>query len=540
MTTLLDETTKKELVEILSKLKNEVTIYFFQENGCVTCEQQLELLQEITSINTLLKLKTDELESEKAKELKVDKTPATAVLTDKDYGIRYYGITGGQEFSALLQTILFLGVEAPTLPDELRTLIDKIDTPIHLEIMTTLTCPYCTKMVVTAHLLSMNSDFIRSDMVDSAEFPELVSKYSVQGVPKTVINQDGSFEGALPIENVLLELLKYAKPDEYNQLESELLGSLEEKEEQLVDSEKLYDVIIIGAGPAAMSAAIYSARKNRSTAIIGKHIGGQITDTSTIENWPGLQSVGGEELANMMKNHAHHYDIAETFNTKIEKIEKIDNEFILTTNKNLTYKSKSIIYCAGKKNRTLGIEGEKKFIGKGVAFCATCDAPLFKDKVVAVVGGGNSALTAARDLLGYAKKIYLIHKRGSINADESLMSEVLESNTVQTLYNTNITKFIGTNVLEKIELDSEIEELNVDGVFLEIGLTPNTKPIKELTELNDKDEVIVDREQKTNIDGFFAAGDVTDEKDKQIIIAAGAGAKAALSADRYLNIVKIR
>jgi len=538
MTTLLDETTKKELVEILSKLKNEVTIYFFQENGCVTCEQQLELLQEITSINTLLKLKTDELESEKAKELKVDKTPATAVLTDKDYGIRYYGITGGQEFSALLQTILFLGVEAPTLPDELRTLIDKIDTPIHLEIMTTLTCPYCTKMVMTAHLLSINSKFIRADMIDSAEFPELVSKYSVQGVPKTVINQDGSFEGALPLENVVLELLKYTKPNEYNQLESELLSALEKKEERLADSEKLYDVIIIGAGPAAMSAAIYSARKNRSTAIIGKHIGGQITDTSTIENWPGLERVGGEELANMMRNHAHHYDIAETFNTKIEKIEKIDNEFVLTANKDITYKSKSVIYCAGKKNRSLGIDGEEKFIGKGIAFCATCDAPLFKDKVVAVVGGGNSALTAARDLLGYAKKIYLIHKRDSISADESLMREVLESDTVEMLYNTSITKFIGTNVLEKIELDTDKKELSVDGVFLEIGLIPNTKPIKELTKLNDKDEIIVDREQKTNIDGFFAAGDVTDEKDKQIIIAAGAGAKAALSADRYLNMVK--
>jgi len=152
MTTLLDETTKKELVEILSKLKKEVTIYFFQENDCATCEQQLELLQEITSINTLLKLKTDELKSQKAKELKIDKTPATAILTDKDYGIRYYGITGGQEFSALLQTILFLGVETPTLPDELRTLIDKIDTSIHLEIMTTLTCPYCTKMVMTVSL----------------------------------------------------------------------------------------------------------------------------------------------------------------------------------------------------------------------------------------------------------------------------------------------------------------------------------------------------------------------------------------------------
>jgi len=538
MATLLDEATKKEITQILSKLENEVTIQFFQENGCTTCEQQLELLQEVTSISNLLKLEVNELADKKAKELKIDKTPATALLTENDYGIRYYGITGGQEFSAFLQTILFLGIEPPTIPDELRALIDKIDIPIHLEVMTTLTCPYCTKMVMTAHLLSINSQFISADMIDSAEFPELVSKYSVQGVPKTVINQDGSFEGALPLENVLLELLKYSKPDEYSRLESELLDALEKREERVADSEKLYDVIIIGAGPAAMSAAIYSARKNRSTAIIGKHVGGQITDTSTIENWPGLQSVGGEELAAMMKNHAHHYDIAETFNTKIEKIAKIDSEFVLTANKGLTYRSKSVIYCAGKKNRTLGIEGEEKFIGKGVAFCATCDAPLFKDKIVAVVGGGNSALTAARDLLGYAKKIYLIHKRDSMSADETLMREVLESDIVQTLYSTTITKFIGTNVLEKIELDSDIKELNVDGVFLEIGLTPNTSPIKELTELNDKYEVIVDREQKTNIDGFFAAGDVTDEKDKQIIIAAGAGAKAALSADRYLNMVK--
>jgi len=535
MSNLLDETTKTELVDILKKLKHEVNISFFKTDSCATCQQQLELLQEVTSINSLLNLQVYELESSEAKKLNIDKTPATAIFTDKDYGIRYYGITGGHEFSALLQTILFLGVETPKLPNEVLDLINKIDIPIHLEIMTTLACPYCTKMVMTAHLLSIYSDNIKADMIDSAEFPELVSKYSVQGVPKTVINQDTSFEGALPLENVLLELLKYVKPDEYAQIEQELEQALDNVKEKIADSNKLYDVIIVGAGPAAMSAAIYSARKNRTTAIIGKHVGGQITDTSTIENWPGLKSIGGDELANMMRNHAHHYDIAETFNKKIEKIEKKENEFILFANSNTTYKSKSVIYCAGKQNRKLGIDGEEKFIGKGVAFCATCDAPLFKDKVVAVVGGGNSALTATRDLLGYAKKIYLIHKRDSIKADKTLMDDVLKSDIVNVLYNTSITKFMGTNVLEKIELDSDVKELNVDGVFLEIGLIPNTDPVKGLLELNEKGEVIVDREQKTNLDGFFAAGDVTDEKDKQIIIAAGAGAKAALSADRYLN-----
>jgi len=535
MSGLLDEKVKKELHEVLGQLEHEVNIFFFDDENCDTCQEQLELLEEVASIHNLINLKVNKIDTEKAKELKIDKTPATALLTDKDYGIRYYGITAGHEFSPFLQTLLFLGTKPPKLPEEYLSILNMVDKPVHLEIMTTLACPYCSKMVTTAHLLCLYNDNISADMIDSAEFPQLVSKYGVQGVPKTIINEENSFEGALPLENVLLELLKYVKPDEYEKLEREVNSAIDERAEKSVDPDKLYDVIIIGAGPAAMSAAIYSARKNRSTAVVGKHVGGQITDTATIENWPGLQHIGGNELANMMKNHAHHYDIAETFNTNIEKIEESEDGFLLSTSKGSSYKSKSVIYCAGKQNRTLGIEGEEKFIGKGIAFCATCDAPLFKDKVVAVVGGGNSALTAARDLLGYAKKIYLIHKRESFNADQALIDEVLGSEIVETLFNTNITKFDGTNFLERVFIDTQEIDLKVEGVFLEIGLTPNTQPVKGLVELNEKGEVIVDREQKSSVEGFFAAGDVTDEIDKQIIVAAGAGAKAALSADRYLN-----
>lgn len=336
-----------------------------------------------------------------------------------------------------------------------------------------------------------------------------------------------------------MELLKTAKPELHAEIERQINEAMDSRARRYAEPEKVYDIIIVGAGPAAMTAAIYAARKNLSTAVIGKHVGGQITDTSIIENWPGLQSIGGSELAQMMRNHAHHYDIAETFDVQIDAITKEEELFHLHTHEDETYSAKSVIYCAGKENRTLGIEGEERFIGKGIAFCATCDAPLYKDKTVAVVGGGNSALTAARDLLGFAKKIYLIYRSDAFHADQVLIDEVLASDIVHTHFNTNIKAFKGINRLESIEIYTDDEsissELPVEGVFLEIGLTPNSAPLRDLVALNKKGEVIVDKNQATSVAGLFAAGDVTDEIDKQIIIAAGAGAKAALAAERYLH-----
>ena len=541
MADLKDGETLETLKKMLGRMHNRVTVKFFTQKGCPGCQQQRELLETVAGLGDKITLETHDIDTEKreAERLGIDKVPATAIVGKRDHGIRFYGITAGHEFSSFLQTLLLVEQDDAMLPPELGTFLSQIDAPLHLEVMTTLTCPYCAEMVVTANQLAIASEQIRSDMIDAAEFPQLVERYGVEGVPVTIINGKAGFEGALPPANVILELIKAAKPESYAQIERQINEAINARANVPTEPRTLYDIIIVGAGPAAMTAAIYAARKNLKTAVIGKHVGGQITDTAVIENWPGIERIGGYELTRMLRNHAMHYDIAETFDVMIERITKEDDRFTLHTPDGTSYRARSVIYCAGKSYRKLEIEGEERFMGRGIAFCATCDAPLYKERTVAVVGGGNSALTAARDLLGFAKKVHMINRAEAFHGDRMLIDEVLSSPDVTVHYHTELKAFRGVNRLESVQVTDvsggRSSELAVEGVFLEIGLTPNSAPLRGLAELNDNGEVIVDRHQATSVEGLFAAGDVTDEIDKQIIVAAGAGAKAALAAERYLQ-----
>ena len=541
MADLMDDATLEELKNVLGRMQNRVALKFFWQKECPGCKQQQELLETLAGLTDKISLDTYEIAEQKseAERFGIDKVPATAVIGKKDYGIRFYGITAGHEFASFIQTLLLVEQDNAMLPSDLGAFLSQIDSPLHLEVMTTLTCPYCAEMVVTANRLAIAGEQIRSDMIESEEFPQLVERYGVQGVPLTAINGEPAFEGALPLADVILELFKAAKPELYPQFEQQINEAINARVNVPAEPQTLYDIVIVGAGPAAMTAAIYAARKNLKTAVIGKHVGGQMTDTAVIENWPGIERIGGYELTRIMKEHALHYEIAETFDVKIDRITKAGGRFLLHTPDGTAYRARSVIFCAGKAYRKLGTEGEERFIGKGIAFCATCDAPLYKNKTVAVVGGGNSALTAARDLLGFAKEVHLINRADAFHGDRVLADEVLSYPGVTVHYHTEVKAFRGAQKLESLQLadntGGKSSELAVDGVFLEIGLTPNSAPLRGLAELNERGEVIVDRHQATSVEGLFAAGDVTDEIDKQIIVAAGAGAKAALAAERYLQ-----
>jgi alkyl hydroperoxide reductase subunit F len=219
-------------------------------------------------------------------------------------------------------------------------------------------------------------------------------------------------------------------------------------------------------------------------------------------------------------------------------VKTIDDGFLVVTDDNRQFRAHSVIYCAGKEYNRLGVPGEEQFIGKGIGFCATCDAPLYRGKRVAVVGGGNSGFTSVRDLLGFASEVHLIHRRKEFKADAALVEEVLKAKNLTVHADTVVRSFFGQDKLTGVRLESvdgkDRFDLNVDGVFLEIGLNPNTNPLKALVELNRRGEVPVNRDQSTNIRGLFAAGDVTDVEEKQISIAVGQGALAALEAHKYL------
>jgi alkyl hydroperoxide reductase subunit F len=288
-----------------------------------------------------------------------------------------------------------------------------------------------------------------------------------------------------------------------------------------------------------MTATIYAARKGRDVLVIGKDIGGQVVNTETIENWPGIPDIGGQELAMAFRNHAERYALAEKLDTSVTQVRREGDTFTVACDDDTTYRARSVIYCAGKEYRHLGVPGEQRFIGQGIAYCATCDAPLFSEKRVAVVGGGNSAFTAARDLLNYASQIHIINILPDFQADKVLYEQVAASSTVTLHPGTHVKGFLGDKQLVGIRLHdderNEYFDLAIEGVFLEIGLEPNTKPVADLVKLNEASEIMIARDQSTGISGFFAAGDCTDETEKQIVIAAAAGARAGLAADRYLQ-----
>ena len=542
MSELLNEETIEELRSLLSELTGSVElVHFTQDPMAPSCQAQLSLLQAIEPLSDKITLSHYDLaqDFDKARQYNISKVPATAVIGDQDYGIRFYGLTGGYEFNSLIEDILMVSSGDHELDPVVMELLSSIDRPTHLEVFVTLTCPYCPKMVRVVHQMAMASPMVRGDMIEASEFPQLVQRYHVSGVPRTVINEGMGIEGALPATQAVFEILKHVNPRAYREYEEQMREVRGERHVSEADTGHLYDVLIVGLGPAAMTATIYAARKGWDVLVIGKEIGGQITYTQTIENWPGIPEVSGQDLAMEFRNHAERYALAEKLDTSVTSITRHNELFVTHCDDGTSYRAKSVIYCAGKQYRHLGVPGEQRFIGQGIAFCATCDAPLFNGKRVAVIGGGNSAFTAARDLLGYASHIDIINILPDFQADRLLYEQVSASSKVSLHPSIQVKEFIGEKQLAGVRLhddaNDEYFDLAVEGVFLEIGLEPNTQPVTDLVTLNDVQEIIVGRDQSTSIAGFFAAGDCTDEKYKQIVIATGAGARAGLSVDEFLQ-----
>lgn len=304
----------------------------------------------------------------------------------------------------------------------------------------------------------------------------------------------------------------------------------------------MYDLIIVGAGPAGLTASIYAARKKMKTLVISMDIGGLALLTDYIENYPGFTGSGPELMKKFEKQ-------AKRFGTKfvmgkVNRIDKKDDLFVVYLSNGKSYKSKSLILSYGKEPRSLGIPGEQEYYGKGVSTCATCDAPLFSDKIVAVIGGGNSALEAAEILSKFSKKVYVVHRRDEFRADEILIERVRKKGNVHFILShipleIKGDKFVRFIVLNNLKTKNK-RKLKVDGVFVEIGYEIKTGFVKHLVKLNEYKEIVVDNTCATSHPGIFAAGDITDVPYKQVIIAAGQGATAALSAYNYLQRQKGR
>ena len=304
-----------------------------------------------------------------------------------------------------------------------------------------------------------------------------------------------------------------------------------------IDFEKIYDIIVLGGGPSAIGCAIYAARFAMEVLVIGKTFGGLIATTHLVENYPAITTTSGQGLMDMFKDHMDSLNIP-YISDEIKSIEKVDNYFILHSFFQ-KFKAYSICIATGSERRKLGIPGEEKYSGRGVSYCATCDGPFYKDKVVCVIGGSDSAAKEALYLAQNSAKVYIIYRGSEIRAEPINKKRVLENKKIELIYNTNVIEIKGENNVKSVILDNG-KDLKVDGVFIEIGSIPNSELATHIgVKVNDKSEIIINRKSETNIIGIFAAGDVADAPFKQAITGVAEGVIAAYSAFDFIKGINI-
>ena len=374
----------------------------------------------------------------------------------------------------------------------------------------------CPDVVQALNLMSVVNPNITHTMIDGSVFRE--ESEDIMAVPAVFLDGEEFGNGRMTISDILTKL-----------------GSTQDASE--FEGKDPYDVLIIGGGPASGSAAIYTARKGLRTGIIADRIGGQVNDTAGIENFITVKETTGSQFSANLAAHIEEYDIDTMTGIRATNIEKTDQAIRVTLENNAVLETKTAIISTASW-RKLNIPGEDRLINKGVAFCPHCDGPLFENKDVAVIGGGNSGVEAAIDLAGIVKHVTLFEYSSELKADTVLQDRLRSLSNVDIHTNARTAEVLGEDHVTGISYEDlnsgEMKELSLDGIFVQIGLVPNTSWIGDAVELNNRGEVVIDRNNNTNVPGIFAAGDVTDQKNKQIIISMGAGANAALNAFDYI------
>ncbi|WP_201582012.1 alkyl hydroperoxide reductase subunit F [Psychrobacter glacincola] len=444
-----------------------------------------------------------------------------------DTGIVFSGIPGGHEFTSLILAILQAGGHTLKLDESIQKLIKRFNKPLQFLTYVSLSCHSCPEVVQALNQFAILNDGISNEMIDGALFQEQVDANNIQGVPAVFLN-------GKPFANGLIDTAK-------------LIGKLQEQFPDLLaeaddDAEQLeqQDVTIIGAGPAGVAAAIYTARKGLKVTMVADRIGGQVKDTQDIENLISVPLTTGTELSANFEKHLREYDITLKEHVSVKEISETEDEnYRIHLNTGETFETRSIILATGAQWRKLGVPGEEENIGKGVAFCAHCDGPFFKGKDIAVVGGGNSGIEAALDLAGIVKHVTVFEFADDLKADQVLINKAKEKDNIEFITGAATQEIKATDgkvtsVVYQDRSTGESHERDLSGVFIQIGLVPNTEFVKGFVDLNRFGEIEIDERCRTDRKGIFACGDVTTVPFKQINIAMGEGSKAALSAFEYL------
>ncbi|MBP1082158.1 alkyl hydroperoxide reductase subunit F [Bacillus capparidis] len=472
--------------------------------------------------NDMLAL-VDELASMSSKitveKTQLTRTPSFSVnRVGEDTGVTFAGVPLGHEFTSLVLALLQVSGRAPKVDQNVIDQIKNISGEYHFESYISLSCHNCPDVVQALNVMSILNPGITHTMIDGAAFKEEAESKNVMAVPSVFLDGEFFSGGRISLEEILAKMGKGADASE-------------------LSNKDPYDVLVVGGGPSGASAAIYAARKGIRTGIVAERFGGQVQDTMSIENFISVKRTEGPKLVASLEEHVKEYDIDVMNLQRANRIEKKDL-FELELESGAVLKSKSVIVSTGARWRNVGVPGEQEFKNKGVAYCPHCDGPLFEGKDVAVIGGGNSGIEAAIDLAGIVKHVTVIEFNPELKADDVLQKRLYSLPNVTVIKNAQTKEITGTdnvNGITYVERDTEEEKhIELQGVFVQIGLVPNTDWLAETVERNRIGEIVIDKHGATNVSGLFAAGDCTDGPYNQIIISMGSGANAALGAFDYL------
>ncbi|RUS46880.1 alkyl hydroperoxide reductase subunit F [Cohnella sp. AR92] len=506
---MLDSDIKQQLDQYLQLLEGDLLIKVSAGSDAGS-KDMLAFLDELAGMSSRIKLENAELA----------RTPSFSVnrAGDPDSGIVFAGIPLGHEFTSLVLALLQVSGRAPKVEQSVIDQIKNIKGTYAFEIYVSLTCHNCPDVVQALNTMSVLNPGITNTMIDGAVFKEEVESKDIMAVPSVWLNGEFFGGGRMSIEEIVSKLADSPDPSEFSNKEP-------------------YDVLVIGGGPSGASSAIYAARKGIRTGLVAERFGGQIMDTVGIENFISVKYTEGAKLAASLEEHVKEYNVDVMKLQRAVRLEKKDLIEVELENGGVL-KSKTVILSTGARWRNVGVPGEAEFKNKGVAYCPHCDGPLFAGKRVAVIGGGNSGIEAAIDLAGIVSHVTVIEFGTELKADSVLQDRLYSLPNVTVYKNAQTTEITGTdkvNGITFVDRDSKEEtHVELEGVFVQIGLVPNTEWLADTLERTRMGEIVVDRHGATSLPGVFAAGDCTNSAYKQIIISMGSGATAALGAFDYL------
>ncbi|WP_446898926.1 alkyl hydroperoxide reductase subunit F [Clostridium sp. LBM24168] len=504
---ILDEDIKSQLSQYLKLMEGDVLLKVSAGSDSVS-KDMLALINELTNMSLRIKVKKNKLQ----------RTPSFSVdRPNEDTGIVFAGVPLGHEFTSLVLSLLQVSGRAPKIDNETIEQIKDIKGTYNFETYVSLSCNNCPEVVQSLNLMSILNPNIKHTMIDGAVFKKEIESKNIMAVPSIYLNGTHFGTGRMTLTDILSKI-----------------GST--KTSKIINKNP-YDVLIVGGGPAGASAAIYAARKGIRTGIIAERFGGQVMDTVGIENLIGTKYIEGSKLSANLEEHVKEYNVDIITSQRAVSLKK--NELIEVQLENgPVLKSKTAIISTGARWRDIGVPGEKELKNKGVTYCPHCDGPLFKGKNVAVIGGGNSGVEAAIDLAGIVNHVTIIEYMPELKSDVVLKNRLGSLPNVTVINNAETKEITGSDKVDGITyIDRSTggkHHIEIQGVFVQIGLVPNTSWIDKIITRNPHGEIVTDNHAATNLPGVFAAGDCTNSPYKQIIISMGSGATAALSAFDYL------